>query len=152
MDGNGAVNVCSWFCLNAQLSGNQNVRVVGTSHRITWLFPYSQRGEGRKNKVKGNTKGFPAFWNLCTIKPFHLFFFFPCFSPLHFCEPLFGGMMLHKLPEHLKLYWWVLNVPKLISEYEEQRKMELNVCLYHTLTFQKEQERKYKANWIQSAF
>lgn len=71
MDGNGAVTVCSCFCLNAQLDGNQNVAVVGTSYRITWLFPHSWLGEGRKSEAKGNIKGFPAFWNLCTIKPFH---------------------------------------------------------------------------------
>lgn len=41
------------FCLSAQLSGNQNVRVVGTSYRITWavsLFP--ARGGEEINEVK----------------------------------------------------------------------------------------------------
>ncbi|KAL2310467.1 hypothetical protein Nmel_002121 [Mimus melanotis] len=48
MDGNGAVNACSCFCLNAQHNGNQNITMVGTNYRIIWLFPYSQPREGRK--------------------------------------------------------------------------------------------------------
>lgn len=56
MDGNGAVNACSCFCLNAQHNGNQNITVVGTSYRITWLLSYSQPEEGRKKWWGGKYK------------------------------------------------------------------------------------------------
>ena len=143
MDGNGAVNVCSCFCLNAQLNGNQNVMVVGTSYRITWLFPYSQPGEGRKKWSEGKYKRISSI-----LKSLHnqtLSSFVAVSISLSFGAWCFTSYCNPSSSEHLKLYCWVLNVPELIGEYWEWGKYGILCVLVPYNNFLKRTKKKVQS-------